>query len=202
MLTRSQKTKWLTLFAFIASLFPIPVAPAKNLDDPFPCMFSRCGCMTADQCWQGCCCRTDAEKLAWAEEHGVRPPDWFLDKMKSSEAGQLCEDVCGSPSGSCCGKKVPAKKASCCDGKRTEPVSLAMPKAKSRGKRWIVLDDALRCKGSSAAIGYGIAKMASSPQVFAIMERCVWLETVAFDFSLGSGLQPPIPPPRSLGNFS
>lgn len=30
--------------------------------------------MDADQCWQGCCCFSHEEKLAWAAEHGIAVP--------------------------------------------------------------------------------------------------------------------------------
>ena len=56
---------------------PLPQPVAKDTSRPFPCMHHACGCMTAESCWQGCCCMSDAQKLAWADEHGVTPPANF-----------------------------------------------------------------------------------------------------------------------------
>lgn len=43
----------------------------KDCTTPFPCMNKPCGCMSAKQCFQKCCCHTPDETLAWAEQHGV-----------------------------------------------------------------------------------------------------------------------------------
>jgi hypothetical protein len=37
-------------------------------------MNHRCGCQSAQQCWDNCCCLSPAERLAWARAHGVDPP--------------------------------------------------------------------------------------------------------------------------------
>ncbi len=44
---------------------------AKDCTTPFPCMNKPCGCMSAKQCFQKCCCHTPDETLAWAQRHGV-----------------------------------------------------------------------------------------------------------------------------------
>ncbi len=78
---RLLSLKWLLLSAFVLSLFPLPLGRAKPADAPYPCMHCACGCSSADQCWQSCCCFNDEQKLAWAEKNGVTPPAWFLEKM-------------------------------------------------------------------------------------------------------------------------
>ena len=46
---------------------------AKDRTKPFPCMNKPCGCLSAKQCFQKCCCHTPAETLAWAQQHDVAP---------------------------------------------------------------------------------------------------------------------------------
>lgn len=61
------------LFAIVG--FPVPL-PAKKRDAraPFPCQDHHCGCHSAEQCWQSCCCFTPAQRLAWAKKHNVQIP--------------------------------------------------------------------------------------------------------------------------------
>jgi hypothetical protein len=65
---------------------PLPVRVSKDRSQPFPCMDSVCGCRNAAKCWKSCCCHTDAEKLAWAKQHGVKPPA-FVVEAAQREAG-------------------------------------------------------------------------------------------------------------------
>ena len=46
---------------------------AKDRTKPFPCMNKPCGCLSAKQCFQKCCCHTPDETLAWAKQHDVSP---------------------------------------------------------------------------------------------------------------------------------
>src|SRR6185503_19775254 len=57
---------------------PVFIEPQRDTSRPFPCMHHRCGCASAAACWHGCCCMSLAQKLAWAKEHGVTPPDYAL----------------------------------------------------------------------------------------------------------------------------
>ena len=43
----------------------------KDRSTPFPCMDTPCGCVSAQQCFTECCCRSPAETLAWARANGV-----------------------------------------------------------------------------------------------------------------------------------
>ncbi len=44
---------------------------SKDRSTPFPCMDTPCGCVSAQQCFTDCCCRSPAETLAWARANGV-----------------------------------------------------------------------------------------------------------------------------------
>lgn len=41
----------------------------------FACEDCGCGCASAMECWTHCCCHTPEERLAWALERGVMPPE-------------------------------------------------------------------------------------------------------------------------------
>jgi len=76
----------LAICVMAASLgVPVALEPQRDTSRPFPCMHHRCGCGSADACWHGCCCMTLAQKLAWAKEHGVTPPDYALAKAEHEE---------------------------------------------------------------------------------------------------------------------
>lgn len=55
---------------------PIPMGRVieKDRSQPFPCQDRPCGCRSASQCWQKCCCFTNAQKVAWAKTNQVTLP--------------------------------------------------------------------------------------------------------------------------------
>lgn len=57
---------------------PLPDTVKKDLREWFPCMNCGCGCVNAETCWRKCCCYSVAEKLAWARENGVTPPQYLV----------------------------------------------------------------------------------------------------------------------------
>lgn len=69
------------LLAFaVASIgvLPTPTKLARWLglgtEERYPCEKSMCGCGSAHECWNNCCCNTPHQRLVWALEHGVLPP--------------------------------------------------------------------------------------------------------------------------------
>jgi hypothetical protein len=80
---------------------PLPRPVVKDASRPFPCMHHACGCATAESCWQGCCCMTDAQKLAWAKKHGVTPPKEFSLHVASAPTKERCcaHGSCDTPDG-------------------------------------------------------------------------------------------------------
>jgi hypothetical protein len=88
----------------------VPVPFNKTSEERFPCEKSPCGCQLASHCWDKCCCKTDEEKLAWAAEHNVKPPDFLVARVKSRRGE-------GSPAvaqRSCCSRRVETKTDSAC----------------------------------------------------------------------------------------
>jgi hypothetical protein len=76
----------LVLCIVVASLgVPVALEPQRETSQPYPCMHHRCGCGSAAACWRGCCCMTHAQKLAWAKEHGVSPPDYALAQVEQEQ---------------------------------------------------------------------------------------------------------------------
>ncbi len=68
----------LGIYLFLSLGIQLPLAVAKKSGQPYPCMNHPCGCASAEQCWRHCCCTTLEQRLAWAREHHVTPPDYAL----------------------------------------------------------------------------------------------------------------------------
>jgi len=64
--------------------YPLPVRRDKDRSSRYPCELHVCGCLSAEQCWQNCCCLSHAQKLAWAENNGVTPPAAWLATVTAS----------------------------------------------------------------------------------------------------------------------
>lgn len=91
-----------------AAVVPIPIAVPvvgqKDRSEPFPCQDHACGCLTAAQCWNHCCCMSGTAKVAWSRRHGVRPPDFVIASAERESAPRV-SDLSSSGSGACCQKK-------------------------------------------------------------------------------------------------
>lgn len=135
---------------------PVPQSSHAASDSAYPCQHGRCGCATADQCWRSCCCHTLEQRVAWAREHGVTPPDFVLKQLAEkasiateSQHGSCCEDSTARES--CCAADAPKVAASskgpenaCCSDANThspseQPAAPATP--------WVTLIDAAKCQG-------------------------------------------------------
>src|SRR5688500_9568058 len=73
-------------FSITAAGVPLP-GPQRILEshEQFPCATSSCGCRTATQCWESCCCHTLAERIAWARRNGIRPPEFAIAQARASK---------------------------------------------------------------------------------------------------------------------
>jgi len=170
---------WFSLatYLLLATGLPIcvPGANDKDLSQPFPCMNCACGCHSAEQCWRSCCCHTLAERLAWARENRVQPPDYVLAEART-QGIDVCEDAHQSHH-SCC----------CC----------AKPKAKDAGHgNSVVLIQALRCSGIGSdwlAIGVAIVPVHSDWHLQLILCGLAQPLTVA---ATSPAFEPLLPPPR------
>lgn len=88
----------------------IPSVAAAQLgvdaSQPFPCQQHGCGCSTAAQCWNACCCFSPRERLAWAREHGVETPELLKRQAERSpgdrQAAAACCHTESPAAGACC----------------------------------------------------------------------------------------------------
>ena len=89
------------MFALLVASLGVPVfiEPQRDTSQPYPCMHHRCGCGSAEACWRGCCCMTTAQKLAWAKEHGVTPPEYAIARAELQKVDEPGRSAAG---GSCC----------------------------------------------------------------------------------------------------
>jgi hypothetical protein len=87
------------LAAYLGSVwgYPLPQFAAVDASTPFPCQHHRCGCQSAAQCWNNCCCFTPAERLAWAREHRVEIPsdvEATLLAAVAADSGDVAQHAC------------------------------------------------------------------------------------------------------------
>jgi hypothetical protein len=135
--------------------FSAPV-PAKN--GRFPCDNCPCGCSTAEYCWDKCCCYSDTEKLQWAADNHVQPPDFLVARVGPTDrqlANSPVQQVSKPVASCCCCAKSP-EPTSCETNREAE----ASAPESDRGKtgtvlnvqhmpttRLVRLEDAARCHG-------------------------------------------------------
>jgi len=95
----------LTLAAFLLATIGYPLWSAgegKDLSQPFPCMYRQCGCRNAQQCWRGCCCFSNKQKLAWAKANNVTPPQYVAAAAEREASHPAKASCCATKkSGSC-----------------------------------------------------------------------------------------------------
>lgn len=172
--------------ALLTTGLPIPTHNGKDRSVAFICMNSRCGCMTADECWKHCCCHTTEEKLAWAAEHGITPPQYVLDQL----AQEVAEPAC------CCShakEKQPTaatKAEKCCD----EEVE-----HKSAPFSWLITIHAIKCQGQDGWSLLASSIVMDPTASSAVNAVCPSIELVASVPFLLNSLPsvPDAPPPRS-----
>ncbi len=140
----------LVLAALLAAHVPIPIKlppPGKDHSSRYPCENNPCGCLTAEQCWQGCCCRTNAEKLAWAKANGVTPPDYVVAAAEKEAADEVPRTCC-SERKACCSHE--SGSTVCCELQTAQP-SERNNDVNSDGRTMLVIGIiAQHCRGMSS----------------------------------------------------
>ena len=110
MLRVRQAVAAILLMGFVAGFVGIPVmSPTrKDRSRPYPCQDHACGCASADECWRHCCCFTNRQKVEWARQHGVTPPDFVVAAAAANAvkprmfAGMTRAAAAGARQGCCC----------------------------------------------------------------------------------------------------
>ena len=177
------------LGGFLGAVLGVPVvrlAPKKDLSQPFPCQDHRCGCMSADQCWQSCCCFTNREKLAWAAEHGVRPPAYVFAAAAREKPVALTQSCCHSHSKSCCDDD-----ASCCEKDESA-------ESHTWSIEFVSAIQARKCRGQ-AELWLALGAVAPPPAAVAVSVELLRgdILVVAAESIVGISHPPVAPPPRA-----
>jgi hypothetical protein len=186
----------LLLCAFLGATigFPVWVRPAKDRSSPFPCQNRVCGCMDATACWARCCCHTNAEKLAWAEEHGVTPPQFVVEAARR-ERGEKVPSCCAS-GGGCESPKARQEQGTIAAASSTSAAQSAA--AESSTVRFVLAEDMRRCQGQGALwllLSQALPAEVAMPLVPAPLAGA-WLQ-VSSDRGTLAARAPDLPPPRA-----
>lgn len=191
------------LLGMCAFYVPIPTSRSKpHAEDstPYPCQDHPCGCSSAEHCWTSCCCFSLAEKLAWAEKHGITPPSYVSVPAKKScaEKESTQQDV-KIASGSCCSG------GSCCAAHRVriEPPrqdeSIADSETREPSTHYMLLSLVHRCQGKHYFCGefpWAIISQANLSTDRA--DRLQWDRPISWR-SPRRAIAPSDPPPKISG---
>jgi hypothetical protein len=202
----------LVLLAYVSTVAGIPLPSGAPLDSArrlFPCANSSCGCDSAEQCWQSCCCHSLAERLAWARKHGVRPPASAMAQarlagLKVTGLAESHVNDCSWARESCCAAGNQEAPSTCCEHDSARVAKdancCANPRDESEdGSRTgqIVAWRAMKCRGDSlnwltaapALIEVPVESTHESPLVG-------WLGAPSSDIADGRMPPPLLPPPE------
>jgi hypothetical protein len=187
----------LLLCAFLGATigFPIWVRPTKDRSSPFPCQDRVCGCLDAAACWSHCCCHTNAEKLAWAEEHGVTPPQFVVDAARR-ERGEKTASCCASTGRGC--ESPTAREDQGTIASKSSTSAAQSPAAESSSVRFVLAEDMRRCHGQGALwllLSQALPAEVAMPLIPA-PHAGQWLQ-VSSDCGTLAARAPDLPPPRA-----
>lgn len=194
------------------ALVPLPIASppiaGKDRSKPFPCMDRPCGCASADQCWKGCCCFTNAEKVAWARAHRIELPPFVLAAAKKeAEAVAAAKPAKEGSAPSCCqghGKSCCSKESGECshshDIAAKAPVTgddSPQAREKRSNVRWMLGIAAQKCRGEHGTIaGLPVCIPVVPDALTAPPTLAICLSIPRSESFSGETLPPPVPPPR------
>ena len=210
------------LAAFVAATTGIPVLkldqPGKT-SQPYPCQHHHCGCVSAEQCWQSCCCFTNHEKLLWAGEHNVTPPNYVVAAaQREKPKASFCCAHTVAKSSSAAATRRPATAQGAALGTRAKenpkpqrgeinwssnPVSRADPDDQAissphRAIDFVLAIHARRCQGQ-AQLWLALGAVALPPPAVTVnLESLLCTEVNPFVATLaGVTSSPATPPPRA-----
>jgi hypothetical protein len=193
-------------FAFTIG-FPLPRLLAKGRGQPFLCQSHDCGCRSAEQCWQHCCCFSAEERWSWAQEQHVQPPayaerpstqGWNRPRLRDRECAACPKKPSTEPDelkrASCCADHEREKL--CCKSSNAEK-PVAKP-SQSTGLPRIAAQHCHGLKGQWTSGGTGVSPIpVTSWQL--LLPPGTWV-TVKNTSSLIANLVPPDPPPRTFSS--
>jgi len=148
----------LTLFSHLLATcgFPLPglsLNPTKDANLPFPCQNRPCGCLSADQCWQGdCCCMTLEEKATWAQANQIEPPPHVHSMIQARKQQDRPH-----PKSTCCSLETEepnpedTRIAAACCRKTREIADHSEATGRPSGVRWVIGPFSQKCRGQGPA---------------------------------------------------
>ena len=181
------------MFAFSLNI-PTPVVVHKDAEVAFPCQDRPCGCQNANQCWDSCCCFSDAEKMSWARANKVSPPAWFLERFASQPSIANFEPTASTSSA----KEPRVKKAACCCCRPVQPNPISAKKSSPKSPRKTIevrttVQQLLGCLGRQELVKKQIVYILATaqPPVAAPFRQSL---PVISEAASNLAIMPPIPP--------
>lgn len=201
------------LVCVCASFFPFPVAlpPTSEKDQsaPFPCQNHSCGCASADQCWKQCCCFTNVQKIVWAQENGVTPPEYVAKAAREESDVRVAKrttplrencalifqlpSACGENSGCESSDRNTncSRGEGCRDSQRSETETI-----EEESDRYVVGIEMLKCRGqgfSWNSLPWAVIPAVLTPEFHAA--PIIWGRPQSV-VVVPLVSEPPVPPPR------
>jgi hypothetical protein len=197
-LLRRRLTVAVMLATYLAASFGVPVPVRANKPDgkPFPCQHHACGCLTAQQCRENCCCYSAAQRMAWAQQHGIEPPAaWVAELAADAQAaGHDGPDQHSAPRTCCAHGSAPA---SCHDDHANHGHDAGACDDDSSGDARIVFSLSARACRAISSLWCTTGAVIVAPAVCWKFQWTVVEWISPFGESAGSrDLSPPVPPPR------
>ncbi len=181
---------------------PLPVKVVKDRSQPFPCMHSACGCASAAQCWQSCCCTTPQERLAWARERGIEPPRSLTLLAAVRREGDRHAHSC------CEAKPLREQNSHCCESEQpknvisqptvSQPAETPASTAAGEDDGLITISAWRACHGLAPLWSFLGAALAAPPSLCYEFDwsPSAWV-SVGSDASASICFSPDTPPPRA-----
>jgi hypothetical protein len=200
---RSISAMLAVMYIVTAAGTPLPAGRlARKSGELFPCSDSACGCASAEKCWRSCCCHSLAERMAWAREHGVRPPEFAIAAAQRAriDLAWLVEPTGAaskSLSASCCARQLRADAPTCCHAKKACCSDHHEQQPSESKSNRVIGWKVLNCQGHSsnwlAAVPTLISVNCSRPDAIPLIE---WLGPALSEHADRASDLPAIPPPR------
>ncbi|HLN26651.1 MAG TPA: hypothetical protein VK395_02840 [Gemmataceae bacterium] len=188
-----------TLLSYLVATLglPLPAFAKRDAGQPFPCQNHPCGCQSAEQCWQHCCCFTPEERWAWAREHEVEPPAYAEKPRGLAWNNVRLRDQAGveatQPAKSCCSNHE--ERRPCCQKDSDHSTKPTSPEGKS--SPWFAGIAARHCQGL-ATLWISVGAVLFMPPTNGL--SAVWLTVSRVrpvnEIGWNVRLSPPAPPPR------
>lgn len=193
----------LVLLCYFATSIGMPLCASsvKDYSQPFPCQDHACGCRTAAECWQQCCCFSPSEKLAWAQAHRVTPPVVAEDAGSGWQSERLRDQVEAEPHACCSASKKNQQAVEvarpCCSAKTNASACCQDSTSKTRPSNKLPGLRSLHCKGSTT-IWLSGQTVTPPPALLTWNPNLIVTDRITAHNSLATSLSllPLDPPPR------